>query len=791
MAETRSFAIFRPQPKGSPGLPQMLAVVRPLRARCPIFLTALLALTIPAIGEEAAGRPGNALRDSANPYLLQHAHNPVDWFPWGEEAIAKAKKENKPVFLSVGYSTCYWCHVAERTIYSNPEIAKLMNKWFVNIKVDREERPDIDETYMLARQLLSGSGGWPNNLFLTPDLKPFFAGSYFPPEDEGQVPGFTTVLREIHRAWAKDSKQIEAIGEQTHAALLQLRDTGVPERLQTLNHNGWLARARSEILPRQDLVSGGFSGGGPAKFPQPPLLHLLLDDYRLNGVAESLAAVAGTLDAIAFGGIHDHLAGGVHRYSTDPAWSVPHFEKMLYDNAQMLGVYADYYAIARRPLAREMAVSIVLYLSQRMTAPEGGFYTAEDAEVDGKEGVSYLWSRAEIAEALGGADAARFFSIYELTPLPEEPHGPGVLRVRRDRTAASGGPSKAEAIAGDTAPLRQKLLGVRDRRPQPLRDEKIVVAQNGLAISGLSRAGAAFGEPLWIALAKRAGDYLWREAFDEKTGKLRHHLYKGEARGEGFLDDYALLGLGFLDLGEASGEAVWRERAAALGQALMDRFVKPDGLVLTSTAGATLIVPPIDLQDGGDIPSGTSAAYALLARLGSGDSRAADAAMKILARMAVKIDAAPSAWPSFAASAALYAAPAGATAPDRRLDSAAHVEVTARGACDGGRDEIVVTIMIAPGYHVNANPASEEYLIPTKVSIPGVPGAKVIYPPGQTFKPKFLPEGIEVYEGATQIKIELPSGSLAASRISAVSVEVQACDAQICLPPSTIEAAVE
>jgi uncharacterized protein len=487
------------------------------------------------------------------------------------------------------------------------------------------------------------------------------------------------------------------------------------------------------------------------------------------------------LNAMAFGGIHDHIGGGMHRYSTEPTWSVPHFEKMLYDNAQLIGLYADYYAITRQPLARDMAVDLAGYLARRMTAAEGGFYTAEDADIEGKEGETYLWTRAEITDALGSADADRFFSLYELTPLPDGPSGPGVLRIWRDQ-AATDRRNLPRRIA-EMAPLRAKLLEVRDRRPQPARDDKIVVAFNGLAIAGLARAGKIFGEPLWIASARRAGEFLWRHAFDEKSGRLLHHVFQGEAVGEGFLDDYAMLGLGFLALGETAGEPVWQSRAHALGSAIVARFIKSDGPVVTSTADANLILPAIDLDDH-ETPSGTSAAYALLAQLGKTDARFAEAATKLMAHMADKIQSAPAAWASLTAYVALYGQ--SFEAKPEALDRAAHVRVAARGTSHADHDEILVTLTIDPSYHVNANPASADYLVPTVVIIPSARDAKITYPPGQVFKPKFSPEGISVYQGSVAIKAELPKGRLASAASVPLRIEVQACTAQICLPPTTL-----
>jgi len=744
---------------------------------------ACILLAVPAIAETPQADT-NRLIHSASPYLLQHAHNPVDWYPWGEEAIARAKKENKPIFLSVGYSTCYWCHVAERTIYSNPAIAALMNRWFVNIKVDREERPDLDQTFMLARQLLTGSGGWPNNLFLTPDLKPFFAGSYFPPEDREGANGFPTILKLIHEDWEKSPAKIKEIAEQVQAALARVHDTGgKPASVLKIRPADWLATARDQFLGQRDKVYGGLDGGGGTKFPQSPVLNLLLTDYRLNGTAESLQAAAEMLDAMAIGGIHDHLGGGMHRYSTEPTWSVPHFEKMLYDNAQLVGLYADYYAITRQPLARDMAADLASYLARRMTAPDGGFYTAEDADIDGKEGETYLWTRAEIAEVLGSADADRLFGLYELKPLPNEANGPGVLRIRDQAASAESRASLPRRMA-ELAPLRARLLEARGGRPQPVRDDKIVVALNGLAIAGLARAGKALGEPHWIASARRAGEFLWQHAFDEKSGRLRHHLFQGEAAGEGFLDDYAMLGLGFIALGEATGEPIWQTRAQALASAIMARFIKADGLVVTSTADVNLLLPAIDLDDH-EMPAGTSAAYALLAQLGNADARYAEAATKMLARMTDKIQIAPAAWASLTAYAALYGAPAEAK-PEIALDSAAHVTAAAHGASHADHDEILVTLTIDPSYHLNANPASADYLMPTLVTIPGAPAAKIAYPAGQIFNPKFSPEGISVYEGSVVIRAELPKGGLASAARAPMRIEVQACTDQICLPPATL-----
>ncbi len=292
----------------------------------------------------------NKLIDSNDPYLLLHAHNPVDWYPWGPEAFAKARKENKPIFISIGYSTCYWCHVAERTIYSNPDIAKLMNQWFINVKVDSEQRPDLDRIYMLARQIMTGQGGWPNNLFLTPDLKPFYAGSYFPPKDDPRAgPGFPTILASINQGWTSDRAQVLSVAENVMTAMRRVQSAMTTNVSAPIDPGAWMAKARDSLLPHFDPQYGGLGDRSRTKFPNTPRLALLLSDYQINRTPGSLSAVLGTLDAIAFGGIHDHLAGGFHRYSTEATWSVPHFEKMLYDNAQLLRLYTAAFQITGKP----------------------------------------------------------------------------------------------------------------------------------------------------------------------------------------------------------------------------------------------------------------------------------------------------------------------------------------------------------------------------------------------------------------------------------------------------------
>ncbi len=375
-------------------------------------------------------RPGpgvNLLAREASPYLQLHAHNPVDWYPWGEEAFARARAQDKPVFLSVGYSTCYWCHVMERKVFSEPEIAAFMNAHFISIKVDREERPDVDDIYMKATHLYTDSGGWPNSVFLTPDGKPFYAGTYFPPEDGYGRPGFPRVLRALHDAWTNERDKVLGAAQQATQRIRQMADFGGSSRSAAPPADHVMRTALDQLRSSFDAEHGGFGRG--TKFPRPPAHDLLLTRLEREQTPEIEEMLVQTLDAMALGGIYDHLGDGFHRYSTERTWSIPHFEKMLYDNAQLVSVYARAYALTGRPLYRRVVERTLGYLDREMSQPEGGFASAQDAEVDGEEGASYVWGREEIERVLGLERAQAFFSVYRLAPMPEHPEF-GVLRVR-------------------------------------------------------------------------------------------------------------------------------------------------------------------------------------------------------------------------------------------------------------------------------------------------------------------------------------------------------------------------
>ena len=774
---------------------------RPVRAPHGRWLcAATLAATIAAGSFAQAEVTTNRLIHSADPYLLLHAHNPVDWYPWGPEAFAKARAENKPIFLSIGYSTCYWCHIAEKEIYSDPAIAALMNKWFVNIKVDREERPDVDRLYIIATQMLTEHGAWPNNLFLTPDLKPFYAGSYFPPKDGPNGPGFPTVLAAIHDLWANHrADKIDPAANEVFVALSKIEQgqaKGAPVPVEPLV---WLKQASQAMLRRVDPVNGGF--GDPTsgqKFPQAPSLELLLSTSE-RGDAGAREALTAALDAMAYGGIHDQLAGGFHRYTTEPTWSVPHFEKMLYDNAQLLRVYAGAYALTKAPLDRAIALDIAAYLMRDMSEPGGGFATAQDAETGGIEGATTLWTRAQIEAVLGAAEAKRFLAAYALAPVPDETQA-GVLRIRLPL-----GTSAPLAILDAFAADRAKLLTARAARVQPLRDDKIVIALNGLVIDAFARVSVDLDAPALLAPAEAAAARLWTGAYDAKTGLLKHQIFDGKAEGDGYLDDYAMLGDGFLSLAEAAKKPIWRQRGETLADALVARFLRPDGRL---AAGAGVDALPVSLEDGedSDVPSGASAALSLLTRLAArpeGQRFAAPAA-SIATHLSARIAKSPAAWPSAivalvanppsaASLAAATAAPvsvANAEVPRASVpgvpSTADHVHASAAFEPGPDGDTIAVTLRIDSGFHVNSHKPTLDYLVPTDVTFVGVGAKGVSYPPSMLFRSAFAPDGIAVYEGDVSFVATFAKGSLAGLKSLDGSIAAQACDKQTCLPPATL-----
>jgi uncharacterized protein len=523
----------------------------------------------------------------------------------------------------------------------------------------------------------------------------------------------------------------------------------------------------------------------------------MLTDYKRDHNQDALRFLTITLDAMAYGGICDQLGGGFHRYSTERTWSIPHFEKMLYDNAQLLGIYARAWRLTGRGQYRRVALAARDYLRRRMMAPGGGFYTAEDAAVQGEEGVSYVWSRPEI-EAVLGAGAQRFFRTYALTPMPEQadPLNPeaarSVLRVQRPD---GGDATRVERELAQLGPQKRKLLAARAARPQPARDEKLLVGWNGMAIEAFVISGTVFRLPDDIASARRAAQRIWNLAWDERNAQLSHEIFRGRAQGRGFLEDYALLGRSFLSLYEATGDEVWLQRARTLANALLRRF-DPEGrgVLLAASDTDALIVVPLEEGDGA-YPSGTSAAVDLLARLGRAtkSEQYTDAA----ARIARQANAHPEQWPTLVAAslnihgltaATRTASPGAVSEPTDQPsgETARHVRVSATASLSGTYREIVITLDIEQGYHINANPASFDFLIPTSVTFARVHPIEVRYPAPKPFRSSFAPDTLNVYEGTVEVVAKLEGGALTGLQSLSAAVDAQACTESVCLSPSRI-----
>ena len=775
------------------------------RRHCLVFALLLATAAPGGAGEPAGGHAyTNRLIDSNDPYLLLHAHNPVDWYPWGDEAFAAAERENKLIFLSVGYSTCFWCHVAERTIYSDPTIAALMNRWFINVKVDSEQRPDLDRIYMMATQLLTGRGGWPNNVFLTPDRKPFFAGSYFPPADDpARGPGFPSILTMINEVWTSEPERITGVADQVYTAMLDHQEETTGGAETAISPAAWMNQALDALLPRFDREHGGLSLGNPTKFAQAPVLDLLLAANRKGSGPEVLGRLTETLDALALGGVRDHVGGGFHRYSTEPTWSIPHFEKMLFDNAQLLRIYAEAYADTGNPLYRQVALELGAYLSREMMSPDGGFFTAEDSAIDGVEGVTYLWTEGEIANALGTTEATRFLQTYALTEMPPVPahagggaaaeaHQGGVLRVRLGLAENLDQAGDLVAELDALTPLRQRLRAVRDLRPRPARDEKLIVALNGMAIRAFAVGAKVLRQSDYLRFAQRAGERIWRLAYDPRQASLHHQIFGGQAQTEGFLADYAQLGEGFLALHAVTGDEVWLRRAAALAEALLERFANDDGSLETAPRSAELLIPPLDSEDN-TYPSGTSSAIALLLGLreATGEARYGEAAERVVRRLSGQLAARPANWPTAIIAARRYLKDSPVAGGEYKPpESGDFVRATANGLSTPAGDQIIVTLKIDSGYHLQANPPSLPYLVPTSVSFESVTPANIRYPDAVPFTAPFADEVLDVYDGTATIVVEFPKGTLLENAPIRGSVTAQACDDKVCLPPSELPISV-
>ncbi len=553
----------------------------------------------------------NRLARETSPYLQQHAHNPVDWYPWGPEALEAARTLDRPIFLSIGYSACHWCHVMEHESFENPAIAALMNAHYINIKVDREERPDLDQIYMSAVQALTGRGGWPMSVFLTPRLEPFYGGTYWPPEARMGLPGFGDILERVHEAWEERRADVErGAAELTDAVSQMNRSHAAPETLDV----SLLELAERTRVRIADTVHGGF--GQAPKFPHPMDLRLLLRTWKRFGHTDARDITLLTLDKMASGGIYDHLGGGFHRYSTDARWLVPHFEKMLYDNALLSSAYLDAYQATSDLRYAQVIRETLDYVLREMTHPDGGFYSTQDADSEGEEGKFFVWTKAEIEEVLPQEEARLFCYCYDVTG---EGNWEGHNILNRVKTSAQAarilGVSEPDLEAA-LAAARRKLFARREQRVHPGRDEKILAGWNGLMIAAMARAGRVLDEPRFTAAAARAADFMIGQ-LRTPEGRLLHVFKDGVARLAAYLDDYACAIDALIEVYQSTFEPRYLTAAGDLADDLISRFADEStgGFFFTAHDHEALIARSKDLHDNAT-PSGNGmAAYALL-RLG-------------------------------------------------------------------------------------------------------------------------------------------------------------------------------
>jgi uncharacterized protein YyaL (SSP411 family) len=587
-----------------------------------ILMMRLLATGICAVsgnekmpGTTALQKHTNRLINESSPDLLQHAHNPVDWHPWGTEAFEEAKRRDKPIFLSIGYSTCHWCHVMERESFENEQIAEIMNEHFVCIKVDREQRPDVDEIYMNAVTLTTGSGGWPLSVFLTPEGKPFYGGTYFPPKDLYGRPGFDRVLLSIAEAWkSRRQELVDSAGKLSEF----LQYPTAPAQKANLSPE-ILTKAFGQFRDIFDPVNGGF--GASPKFPQPTNLSMLLAYWHRTADAQALHIVEKTLDAMAAGGIYDHVGGGFHRYATDARWLVPHFEKMLYDQALLSRVYLQAYQITGSPRYARVAREIFDYVLRDMTDPAGGFYSAEDADSEDEEGTFYLWQPEQIASILEQDEARLFNAHYGVTERGNFEGNKTILSiVTPTEQLAKEFQKNHGTILNILANARARVFEARAKRVRPHRDDKVIAAWNGLMISSLAYGGAVLKEEKYTHAAERSAQFILGTLHG--NGRLARYYRDGQIIEKAFLDDYAFTVMGLVGLYEATFDAKWLAAAKKLSEEMIELFADaeqggpgPRGFFLAGKDGEKLIARIKPASDGA-VPSGNSAAALALLRLG-------------------------------------------------------------------------------------------------------------------------------------------------------------------------------
>ncbi|QEL20382.1 DUF255 domain-containing protein [Limnoglobus roseus] len=786
--------------------------------RLTLLALALLSLPLAAADPKPKdkGKP-NRLAKESSPYLQQHGHNPVDWFPWGQEAFDRAKKEKKLIFLSIGYSSCHWCHVMERESFANEAVAKTLNDNFVCIKVDREERPDVDEIYMTSLQVVGQSGGWPLTMFLTPDGKPIFGGTYFPPDDKpvegGTITGLKSILKRVIDLNTEKGGELIAqanrIAEMT-TETMEKNSRAVPliplDRELVKDAVRWF-----EIDPVHGGIGNKLQAFKHTKFPRAAALLFLQQQARKPGSEKLAAGVTLTLQKMAEGGIYDHLGGGFHRYSTERTWTVPHFEKMLYDNAQLVELYAEAYRQTPDPLYKRVVAESLSFIAREMTSPEGAFYSALDADSNGREGEFYVWTDEELQKALGNdADVTFVKAVYDAaaTNFEEKYH---ILRLPKPTAELAKDLKMTEAdLLAKLEPLKAKLLEHRSHRERPFLDTKVITAWNGQMIAGYARAGEVFQSKEFTAAAAKAADFLLTKMRGKDDRLFRLYAAvpneKPTPRGTAFLDDYAFLLHGLLTLHDATGDPRWLDESKAVADTMMKWHGDADhgGFYFTAHDNEKLFARSKDSYDGAQ-PSGNGVAARDLLRLWAKtkDAKYRDASVRTVRLFAGTMKTSPGSVPSLSrgldelldiaekdptALGPKDAPPAAPAKAPREARDVVKAELKAGEVADGSQP-FTVTLTIAAPWHVYANPVENDSLKESVTTVEVYVGDKKVeaaieFPKGTAVKDAVTGD-YKVYDGTVTITGKLPRKK--DDGVLEVRVRVLACKERLCLLPSVMK----
>ncbi len=760
---------------------------------------------IPAVKEPRSGKNGsprhtNRLAGSFSPYLRQHAHNPVDWYPWGEEALEKARRENKPIFLSIGYSTCYWCHVMERVVFSDEEAGRAMNEHFINVKVDRESRPDIDVVYMLARQMMTGQGGWPNNLLLTPDMQPFFASGTLMKDQ------MLSLIKNATVHWKTQRVQINLRAGKMGEMLENYFSSRPPLQIdlspQRLADEYYLS-----LQMTHDSRYGGFGTG--TKFAQESQLLFLLDFASMNGNSKAMDMVRNSVDHMLVGGVHDHVGGGFHRYATDRRWNVPHFEKMLYNQGQMATVLSQLYKETGEARYKRALERLLAYVGRVMVSQNGVFYSALDAETDEVEGSYYVWNREQLKQVLGLDDYSFYMSIYDTSALQHFPghkypdgevlHREADIKEKMKQTGLS-----QEALFNRLDGVHEKLRRARAKRKRPLRDEKSVVAWNGMMIEGYANAGRVLNNPAYIGSAEKAVRFILKNMRNE-NGKLSRVYMDGAAHQNAFLDDYAWLAKGLMALYRATGNKTCKDETISLLRTVDRFFLDKRGGGYYFTDGSERL--PVRVKQGdstGTLPSANTVIAHVYTDLYSatGAQQWKAKVDSIVAAFSQALTESPESYGHL-----IFAMLRVNAEPDKKWlspltakeDAASKtgwpeasknkVSVHAKILQEQStpiRKVIKITLNIEDGWHLNSNPASLNFLIPTVADIQTEQPSEleITYPEGEKLKTAL--GHINVYAGKVEITAAVKADKPIDVTKMRLLLQVQTCRGDICYPPSQI-----